>query len=739
MVMFKKRMRRLYIIILIALYGLNAKAGDSCINHWETVIYANDVWRYAVDSAFQDQGWKSVLYDDSLWSEGKGGIGYGDNDDFTVVPQCQVLYLRKKFMLQDTGIICKALLSIDYDDAFVAWLNGGEIARSGVTGVYPDASSPVVNHEANMYAGGHPENFMIHEDSLVKYLRQGENVLAVQVHNQSVTSSDLTSRIFFSVAVSSSDQLFRPFADEIVMPVSSITAFDIPLVSIETNGIPITRNSKITADMKIIYNGNGSANHLSDSGNVYTGKIGIKTRGSSSSGFPQKSYTIETRDSIGENRNVPLLNMPSENDWLLISNYYDRSFARNFLSHEIFRGMGHYSPRVRYCEVVLNGEYRGVYLLAEKIKVDDGRVDIAKLRSWENTGDDRTGGYIIKCDNYAQDGSDSWSVQFPALEEKNWSAVEARFVYVHPDPDSITLQQKSYIQGFINTSRDVLYGDDFKDPVNGYRAYFDVLSFIDYFIISEISRNGDAYKKSRFFHKDKESKNGTLHAGPPWDFDWAWKNLFFQAKDGSGWVHNYEAYGNGDVQPVRYMNQMLQDAYFSNAVYDRYFSLRQSVLHYDSLALTIDSIVNYLSNAQVRHFEQWDILNGQSGDPDAHVPASFEDEIDYLKGWVLQRLTWLDNNMIKFKTNDNTPVPAIESPSLLLRIFPNPAPDQVYIESNEPISKIEILSSTGNMVMSDEPGGMRSCAINVESLNPGIYLVRITIQNRVYTRKIMKM
>ncbi len=732
-------MNRIFFLLLLSLYGLLAQAQDSCINHWETVIYANDNWRYVTDSVFQDQNWKLLSYNDSIWTEGNGGLGYGDNDDSTIVPNCKILYLRKKFILQDTGVICTALLSIDYDDAFVAWLNGGEIARSGVTGVFPDANSPVVNHEASMFSGGHPENFIIHEDSLSKYLNPGENILSFQIHNQSANSSDLTSRIYFSIDVSSPDQTFGPLADEIILPVTITKSFDIPLIAIETNGQSIIDGPKITADMKIMHKGNGSLNHLSDSGNVYSGKIGIKIRGSSSSGFPQKSYRLETRDSSGANRDVSLLDMPSENDWLLISNYYDRSFVRNFLSHEIFRGMGHYSPRSRLCEVVLNGEYRGVYLLMEEIKADKARVDIAKLWSYENAGDDLTGGYIIKNDNYASNGSDSWLIHYPAIEEIGWDAVDTRFVYVYPDRDSITLPQKGYIQGFIETSKNVLYGDEFRDPVNGYYAYFDVASFIDYFIISEISRNGDAYKKSRFFYKDKESKDGLLHAGPPWDFDWAWKNLFFQSKDGSGWVHNYEAYGYGDVQPVRYMNQMMRDPYFSNELCERYFSLRKTILHMDNLSYKIDSIVNYLSNAQARHFEQWDILNDQSGDPDAHVPDSFEDEIIYLKGWIRQRLTWLDNNMIKFKINDNTSISANESPSLLLRIFPNPAPDQVYIESNEPIDNIEILTLTGNVVLSDESGGNRSWTVNIQSLNSGIYLVRITIQNRVYTRKIIKM
>jgi len=730
-------LRIVFVAWAISFCGTQGKAQDSCIHHWETIVRAADLWRYVIDSGFQDQQWKLVSYKDSLWNEGRGGLGYGDDDDLTIVPQCKVLYLRKQFSVQDTVSICKALLSIDYDDGFIAWLNGGEIARSGVSGAFPDAQSPVDNHEATMHAGGHPENFIIHMDSLAKYLQVGKNQLSLQVHNQSVNSSDLSSTVFFSLGVSSAHQLYGPLAEEIKLPITGTTGFDIPLIHIETKGETIVRGPKITADMKVIHHGGGLLNYLPDSGNVYAGKIGIKIRGSSSSGFPQKSYRLETRDSTGENRNGPLLNMPSENDWLLISNYYDRSFVRNFLSHEIFRGMGHYSPRSRFCEVVINGDYQGVYLLMEKIKADQHRIDIAKLRAHENAGDDLTGGYIIKNDNYAQDGSDSWELQFPAMEEIGWNAVDARFVYVYPDWDTITPQQKTYIQNFIETSKNVLYGEDFRDPLSGYQAYFDVRSFVDYVLVSEVSRNGDAYKKSRFFHKDKESRDGKLHAGPPWDFDWAWKNLFFQKKDGSGWVHHYEAYGYSDVQPVRYVNQMMQDAYFSNAVYHRYFNMRQSVLHYDTLCHKIDSVANYLSNAQARHFEQWDILNGDSGDPDTHVPDSYADEIIYLKGWIRDRLTWLDNNMLKFR-NDDTSKPTIEPTSLFLRIFPNPASHQVHVESSDLIHRIELLTTGGHVLMTDSSGGNRYRTINVQSLPSGIYLVRVTIQDQVYIRKILK-
>ncbi|MEQ8303908.1 MAG: CotH kinase family protein [Cyclobacteriaceae bacterium] len=729
---------------------LLAKAQDDCTNHWETIILPDNIWKYAVDSAFDNQDWKSLSYNDADWNEGEGGIGYGDDDDATIVPNCKILYQRKQFSLEDTSLISQALLSIDYDDAFVAYLNGAEIARSGLLDKFPDANSAVELREATMYSGGYPKNFDIPKDTLVKYLNQGQNLLAVQVHNQSANSSDLSSIIYLSLGVSSPDQLYGPISGDIVLPVSHNTAFDIPLVSIETHGLEIGRGDKITADMKIIDNGNAQFNYLSDSGNVYTGKIAIKVRGSSSAGFPQKSYRLETRDSAGENLNIPLLGMPEENDWLLISNYYDRSFVRNFLSHEIFRGMGHYSPRIRYCEVVLNGEYKGVYLLAEKIKVDKDRLDLAKLNPDENTGDDVTGGYIIKNDNYDPLGSDSWFVDFPKMDELEWGAVRARFVYEYPDWDVITSQQKNYIKEYIETSKDALYGDEFTDPTNGYRAYFDARSFIDYFLISEISRNGDAYKKSRFFHKNKESNGGLLHAGPPWDFDWAWKNLFFQSSNGSGWAHSYEAYGYGDVQPVRLMNRMLLDPYFANEAYNRYFDLRETVLDHDNLSHKIDSIAAYLSNAQVRHFEQWDVLNGNSGDPDSHVPESFEDEIDHLKDWISIRLTWLDNNMDKFQHEidttaivDTTSQITLSEPlPIKFSIYPNPAKNNFTVQlpdeyrSNEMVY-LKITTLIGKVIFEETFNARSEIRVQTD-LPTGMYVVEIaTALKKLASEKVL--
>jgi spore coat protein CotH len=143
---------------------------------------------------------------------------------------------------------------------------------------------------------------------------------------------------------------------------------NLAIVVINTNGQTITSNARIPASMGIIYNENGTINYLTDPFNVYNGQIAIEIRGHSSKGFDQKSYRIETLDTSGFNNNVPLLGMPKDNDWVIYGPYNDKSLIRNALVYSLAGEINAYAPRTRFCELILNGSYQGVYLLIEKIK-----------------------------------------------------------------------------------------------------------------------------------------------------------------------------------------------------------------------------------------------------------------------------------------------------------------------------------------------------------------------------------
>jgi hypothetical protein len=497
-------MKKFFLLTLLSGI-LNLLIGQS-VNHWETAVFNNDTWKYFPGASEPDAGWRSLTFNDGLWASGPGGFGYGDNDDNTIIPSSSSVYLRYRFTVADTSAISEALLSMDYDDAFVAYINDTEIARAGITGLHPAYSQYGSDHEATMYSGGLPESFSISKNQLKTFLLQGDNVLAIQVHNSSATSSDMSSNAFLSFGIKNSSVYFRPVPAWFNVA-GDFTSSDLPIVVITTpQGANIPDSPKITADMKVIWNGQGQRNYVNDPGNNYTGKIGIEIRGAYSASLPQKPYGFETRDDVGANRNVSLLGMPAENDWVLLANYNDKTFLRNVLAFEIFRRMGNYAPRMRYCEVVLNGEYQGIYLLGEKIKQDKGRVNIATLKPTDISGDDLTGGYIIKNDYYT--ATDSWTSQFPPW---NKPGALVHFVYHDPPEKDITVEQKAYIREFINSVETVLYNSSFNSPVFGYKAYIDIKSFSDYFILGEVTRNVDAYKKSRFFFKDKDSKKNNLH------------------------------------------------------------------------------------------------------------------------------------------------------------------------------------------------------------------------------------
>ena len=464
-----------------------------------------------------------------------------------------------------------------------------------------------------------------------------------------------------------------------------LEASELPIVDIHTNGQAIPDEPKVDVMMRLIYNGPGNLSHVTDSANVYYGHIGIEIRGASSAGYPQKPYGFETRDAIGNNNNVSLLGMPEENDWVFLSNYNDKSFVRNLLAHHLFNEMGHYAPRMTLCEMLIDSTYQGIYLIGENIKRDDGRVAIATLDSSENVGDDVTGGYIFKSD--LAYGNNYWTSNYSPIDHPDF---DIRFVYHYPKEDEITVDQKSYLSAFLDSMETAMYSPGFDDPETGYRRFMEDSSFMDYFLINELSRNNDGFKKSRYYHKDKFSNGGKLKAGPTWDFDWAWKNIsscdLFSQTDGSGWAHLVNDCPTDNYSPGWYL-RLLQDSTFANALYCRYTELRSTILDISYLHNYIDSVASLVSNAQARHYQKWPTLGLNVGTPEVGpIPNSFQGEVDYLKSWIALRLDWLDENM---------PGQCIDSPTGLtphdrppLYFYPNPSDGPVVIKG--PLSGTQI-------------------------------------------------
>ncbi|MFC2084114.1 CotH kinase family protein [Bacteroidota bacterium] len=185
----------------------SGKDRKQTINYWETIINWGDVWKFKLGDNTISQDWKDLNFNDSGWREGPTGIGYGDNDDATLITSTKSVFARKKFNLSEFGNIILAVLHIDYDDGFAAYLNGIEIARSnlGEPGEYTpfDMSTNEV-HEATIYAGGKPDGFYL--NAFMDILNEDENILAIQVHNYNNQSSDLTLIPFFTIGLNEPPQ-----------------------------------------------------------------------------------------------------------------------------------------------------------------------------------------------------------------------------------------------------------------------------------------------------------------------------------------------------------------------------------------------------------------------------------------------------------------------------------------------------------------------------------------------------
>lgn len=662
-------------------------------DHWETLIKAPEQWRYflgtlspaAVEPAAD---WRTLSFDDGSWLTGPGGFGYADNDDATTIPQVMSVFIRKKFTVVDKTKIEEGVLSVDYDDGFVAYLNGTEIARANMDGkgAFPPytSSSSGFGDEALV----NPLPFTVSKETLQSLLIQGENVLAVQVHNENIGSSDLTSNVYLSIGINDASFTYQTTPDWFQPPSEPVifTSSNLPILVITTpGGQTIPDDPKIRATMGVIDNGAGNRNNLTDPYNNYNGYIDIETRGESSQMFPKKSYSMETVDAAGENLNVELLGFPAENDWILYAPYTDKSMMRNEITFKLSRDIGRYATRTRACEVVLNGDYQGVYTLMEKIKVDNNRVDIASLNPDEITGDDLTGGYILRVDKW--DGND-----YPF-----WTSGGIDFQYFDPEGADLVSQQQVYIKNFINSVNASISGAEFANPSTGYANYIDVPSFIDNMLLSELGKNVDGFRYSTYMHKDKESNGGKLVLGPLWDFNLAYGNIDYNdalEQPNGNWLYN-------DFR-MFWFPRLMQDPNFQNKMKTRWDSLRDDELGNARITFLIDSMAASYSESQVRNYNRWPIL-GTYVWPNQYIGSTYAQEVAWFKNWIITRANWMDTNLPGTIITD--PVTGIDDEFIRsgLTVYPNPGRELFTIEwqnTTNDLCEIRIVNLLGQEVFS---------------------------------------
>jgi hypothetical protein len=407
----------------------------------------------------------------------------------------------------------------------------------------------------------------------------------------------------------------------------TLQSSNLPIVIISTGGANIIAGTKIMADMKVIYNGPGKRNYVTNTVYHYKGKIGIEIRGNVTATWPKKPYSIETRFENGENREVALCGMPPESDWNLMANHLDKTLMRNSVASYMAQRMGNWASRWSYCEVIVNGSYNGVYALVERIKINKNRVDIEELTPVDNDAATITGGYIWEISPNGDDTEDFGS------DRK----------LVAPKSIRISPQQKQYIRSYDDQFRSAMSNAVWDNLETGYPKWIDTQSFIDEIILQEACKNSDAYGWSGYFHKNRMQK---ICAGPIWDFDQSLCNSAYN--DGSN-AYEWLLTKTGTGTPF-FWPKLFTDPTFKYLLKKRWFELRASALNTDTILQFINSNVAILNEAQVRNFIRWPILGTPEPWPWRALPGyetrnTYQKEVDSMKAFVVRRFNWMDEQL----------------------------------------------------------------------------------------------
>ena len=693
------------------------------INHWETVVYNSDNWQYFVGNSQPPVNWETPIFNDNNWQTGAGGIGYGDGDDQTIIPPTYSLYLRQTFSIIDLAAIESLILQADYDDAFVAYLNGTEIARANINGNPPNYNTETVtDHEATLYGSNTLESKLFQKSEIANLLKSGENILAISVHNRlGPASSDMTANFFLTLGINDDSRNYRPVPNWFVPPAFNS---NLPIVKLTTNWT-INAQTTVTGKIEIINNETGN-NSFFDSPNEYVGPAGIKFRGQSSLWFNKKNYSIEMRDELGADLDTSFLNFPKEEDWILHGPYADKSLLRNVLIMDLARKMGQYASRTKYVDLFVNGDYLGIYVLMEKIKRDKDRVDIAKLKTTDIEGDELTGGYIFKIDK----GEANW------LSRYNFylGGERLRYQLVYPDIDKVQPAQFEYIKSYVDSferamnDRNLIFGG------KSFDEYMDLTSFAEAHLLNELGRNVDGYRLSSYFHKQKDSNGGKIKAGPVWDFNLAFRNAdYCDGADTDGLIFDRLCDGGYPF----WWNELLQNDEFQSIVRCRWEELRATSYHTDSLFAFIDGQVEIMSPSINQNFARWNILGTYLWPNPFPLANSHAQEITFLKEWLTARLQWMDDNIgstCQMSVN-TTELEALE----VFEIVPNPAYDKLSLlmEADlwSEIKGIAIINALGQRT--DLPNLGTNLSFDISHLMAGVYFVELQLGGETYLKKVV--
>ena len=347
----------------------------------------------------------------------------------------------------------------------------------------------------------------------------------------------------------------------------------------------------------------------------FTSRMGIRGRGNSTWSFPKKPWKVKLDEK------AELLGMPADKEWALLANYADRTLIRNIVAMKLseiceFK----WTPRMRSVEVYLNDEYQGVYTLCEHKKVSSDRVNIDLVSESDNDGDAVTGGYYLEIEEQ-QDETTCW-----------WTSMGVPMMF--SDPEEPTARQLEYVKSYFESFEQALQSKDWTEST-GYLKYIDVDSFVDYYIVQELTKNIDGnLRKSSFITKERGQKMEMYHL---WDFDLTLGNCgYFWGSVGNG-PENFW------IKLDKWYPHLFSDPAFVDRVQDRWNALMPE---FEKIPDFIDEQVKTLGEAIDRNFQRWSIYESVDW---VYFPSlgSYEKELDYLKAFYTERLEWLDRELNK--------------------------------------------------------------------------------------------
>lgn len=397
------------------------------------------------------------------------------------------------------------------------------------------------------------------------------------------------------------------------------TVLPVVNIHVENAAEPVDKVNDLVANICII---------SEDGANFFEQPGSTRLRGNASMQFEKKPYRIK----FDKKQNV--LDAPAKaKKWTLINNYGDKTLMRNLIAFELSKRVGlEYTPYGQAVDVIFNGEYKGTYQLCDQVEVNDNRVNVEPMDENCTEGDALTGGYLIEIDAYAYD-EDNYFVS------KKGNPVTIKY----PDSEDILDVQTNYIKDHFNKMEAALFANNFTSEDNGYRKYLDLTSFLQHFIVGELSGNTDTYWSVYMYKHRNDDK---LYVGPCWDFDIAFDNDYrtYHVNDKTDYV--YRSGGSFAGKMKSFVDRILiNDAKARAQLKDMWAELRSSgLIDAESLTDFVRALEQELKDSQKLNFFRWNILNSYVHMNPA-VYGSYAGEVNNVVKYLEDRIVWLDNKI----------------------------------------------------------------------------------------------